>query len=452
MSRSIDLRIFVYALALALVPPAAFAQAAVTVQRGESTGAIDVPINRGIVVEVSEPFVELSIANPNIADISTLSDRTAYVLGKAAGRTSLTVIGEGGRLISNVEVRVSPDIAEFKERLSEILPRETIEVRTANDGIVLSGRVSGAQTLSRALELAEMYAPGKVKNLMSVGGSQQVMLKVRFAEMQRSVAKGLSSRLGINVIGDDGSGTLISRPPLPGGVSAFGALGASFTAGDLAVNLLLEALEEKGLVRVLAEPNLVAISGEEAQFLAGGEYPVPIATDEDTVTIEYKPFGVQLGFTPTVVEGGLINLNLRTTVSAIDTDIRVVANGLAVDAFRVRRADTTIEMRDGQSFAIAGLLQDEFDGDVNQLPWIGDVPILGTLFRSSSFRRQQSELVVLVTPHLATPLGGASLAQPTDRVPLPSESQFFLRGKLQGGRVGEATSQGFQGAHGYVFD
>ena len=240
-------------------------------------------------------------------------------------------------------------------------------------------------------------------------------------------------------------------PPIPGGASAFGALGISFAAGDLAVNLLLEALEERGLVRVLAEPNLVAISGEAAEFLAGGEYPVPVATDEDTVTIEYKPFGVELGFTPTVIEGGHINLNIRTTVSAIDTNNRIVANGLAVDAFRVRRADTTIEMRDGQSFAIAGLLQDEFDSDINQLPWIGNVPILGTLFRSSSYRRRQSELVVIVTPHLVAPVPSAFLGQPTDRVSLPSEKEFFLRGQLEG-KAGEATSQGFQGAHGYVFD
>jgi pilus assembly protein CpaC len=435
-----------------LMPVFAAAQASVTVQRGENTNAIDVPINRGVVVEVSEPFVELSVANPNIADIATLSDRSAYVLGKAAGRTSLTIIGEEGRLISNVEVRVSPDIAEFKERLSEILPRESIEVRTANDGIVLSGRVSGAQTLSRALELAEMYAPDKVTNMMSVSGTQQVMLKVRFAEMQRAVAKGLGSQLGINVTGSDGSGSFTSNPTIPGGVAAVGGLGISFAAGDLAINLLLEALEEKGLVRTLAEPNLVAISGEEAQFLAGGEYPVPVAQEEDTVTIEYKPFGVELGFTPTVVEGGLINLHIRSTVSAIDTNNRVVARGLAVDAFRVRRADTTVEMRDGQSFAIAGLLQDEFDGDINQLPWIGDVPVLGALFRSSSYRRRQSELVIIVTPHLVAPVAGTSLSQPTDRVALPSESQFFLRGQLTSGRAGEAAGQGFQGAHGYVFD
>jgi pilus assembly protein CpaC len=438
------------ALAMA-IPETASAQATVSVQRGASSAAVDVPVNRGIVVEVSESFVELSIANPNIADVSTLSDHSAYILGKAAGRTSLTVIGEDGRLLSNVEVRVSPDVAEFKERLAEILPRERIEIRTANDGLVLSGRVSGAQTLSRALELAERYAPGKVTNLMSVGGTQQVMLKVRFAEMERSVAKGLSSQLSVRSTGGgDSFGRILSRPPLPDG-TPFGGLNVGFTTGEMALNLLLEALEEKGLVRTLAEPNLVAISGEKAEFLAGGEYPVPVANDFDTVTIEYKPYGVELGFVPTVVEGGLISLNIKTTVSAIDPNERIVARGLSVDAFKVRRADTTIELQDGQSFAIAGLLQQQFRDGVNQLPWIGDVPVLGALFRSSSFKRDQSELVILVTPHLVVPTVGAALTSPTDRVALPSEAEFFLNGRLEAGKR-QQTSQRFQGAHGYVFE
>ncbi|HBD91283.1 MAG TPA: general secretion pathway protein, partial [Gemmobacter sp.] len=268
------------------------------VMEGAATAPLNVPMNRAVVVESDVPFAELSIANPGIADISTLSDRSIYVLGKAPGRTTLTLLGGDGSLIANVEVQVAPDVAEFKERLRQILPGETIEVRTANDGIVLSGTVSSTAKLDRALDLAERYAPERVSNLMSVGGTQQVMLKVRFAEMQRSVAKDISSSLaisggnsvGINaetgtwLSGDNG----LSNSTIAARNGVQGAMALGFTAGSLQFGVLLEALESKGVVRTLAEPNLTALSGQEAKFLAGGEYPIPVA-DNDGITIEYKP-------------------------------------------------------------------------------------------------------------------------------------------------------------------
>ena len=456
--------------ALALAMPMPALAETLRVVQGSSSAALNVPMNRAVVVESDIPFAELSIANPGIADISTLSDRTIYVLGKTPGRTTLSLFSPEGRLISNVEVHVTPDIAEFKERLRQILPGEKIEVRTANDGIVMSGVVSSTAKLDRALELAGRYAPDRVTNMMSVGGTQQVMLKVRFAEMQRSVSKSLSSSLGIRttgggvgVLGATGGLTatdaltgLFNDGNMPIQPNSQGALGLGFSAGSLQFAVLLEALEQKGVVRTLAEPNLTALSGQEAKFLAGGEYPIPVRTNEG-ISIEYKPFGVEMNFTPRVVDGDIINLEINAAVSAIDSSITVSQSGFSINAFKRRETSTTVEMRDGESFAIAGLLQDDFRNLKGQVPWLGDIPVLGALFRSADYERAQSELVIIVTPHLVTPTRGEALALPTDRVRIPTEKEFFLFGDVGGrkapkGAAGEVARQDFTSPYGYVME
>ncbi|MGX9357022.1 type II and III secretion system protein family protein [Roseobacteraceae bacterium S113] len=428
---------------LAASPVAEFVSAeSLRVVRSGTSSKLHVPMNRAVVVESDVPFAELSIANPSIADISSLSDSTIYVLGKAPGLTTLTLLDASGRLITNVDVRVAPDISEFKERLRQILPGEKIEVRTANDGIVLSGTVSSTSRLQRALDLAERYAPERVSNLMSVGGVQQVMLKVRFAEMQRSVSKSLASSLALggDILGGDagiqaGTGQAarnsaqqgILGGALPSSTTNEGSFSLGFNAGAVEVAILLEALESKGVVRTLSEPNLTALSGQEAKFLAGGEYPVPVANNDDGVTVEFKPFGVELSFIPTVVDDDIINLQLKTAVSSIDTTNGFTLNNFTIDAFRRRETSTTVEMRDGESFAIAGLLQDDFTDLNGQVPWLGDVPVLGALFRSAEYARSQSELVIIVTPHLVTPTRGEALALPTERVrPPPRKTSFSM--------------------------
>jgi len=443
------------------------------VMRGTPSSALNVPMNRAVVVESDTPFAELSIANPGIADISSLSDRTIYVLGKEPGRTTLTLLGADGRLITNVDVHVTPDIAEFKERLEQILPGENIEVRTANNGIVLSGTVSSIARLDRAMELAQRYAPDRVSNLMSVGGTQQVMLKVRFAEMQRSVSKSLSSSIALqgSTLGDSlglqaGTNSTNNSTSIastlngntPGSNDSNGAFLFGFNAGGVEVGILLEALEARGVVRTLAEPNLTALSGQEAKFLAGGEYPIPVSQDGGAITIEYKPFGVELNFTPRVIDNDVINLELSAAVSSIDSANGFTSNGFTVDAFKRRETSTTVEMRDGESFAIAGLLQDDFLDLSGQVPWVGDIPILGSLFRSAEYSRKQTELVIIVTPHLVTPTRGEVLALPTDRVQPPSERDLFLFGRVaadkapQTGGAGEVARQDFSGSYGYVLD
>jgi pilus assembly protein CpaC len=460
-------------IGFANIPDIGVAETLRVVKRGTSS-KLSVPMNRAVVVESDVPFAELSIANPAIADISSLSDRTIYVLGKSPGLTTLTLLDANGQLITNVDVRVAADISEFKERLRQILPGEKIEVRTANDGIVLSGTVSSKQRLQRALDLAERYAPERVSNLMGVGGVQQVMLKVRFAEMQRTVSKSLSTSLALNGnmfgggLGVNG-GTNTNNNSGAVGTSLGGAIPAvsnnngamvfGFNAGAVQVGVLLEALESKGVVRTLAEPNLTALSGQEAKFLAGGEYPIPVSQDNGAITIEFKPFGVELNFIPRVVDGDLINLELEAAVSSLDPTNAAVFNNFSISAFKRRETSTTVEMRDGESFAIAGLLQDDFRDVNGQVPWLGDVPVLGALFRSASYQREQSELVIIVTAHLVTPTRGEALALPTDRVRPPTEKDLFLNGKVARdarrptrGAAGEVAKQDFTGSYGYVMD
>ncbi|HKL66034.1 MAG TPA: type II and III secretion system protein family protein [Roseovarius sp.] len=445
----------------------------VRVVRGDAASHINVAMNRAIVVESDVSFAELSIANPAIADFSTLSDRTIYVLGKAPGRTTLTLFDDTGRLITNIDVHVSTDIAEFKERLRQILPGEKIDVRTANDGIVLSGTVSSPTRLQRALDLAERYAPERVSNLMSVSGKQQVMLKVRFAEMQRTVSKALSTSLavdGLSSLTGEGVGIAGARlgtnqigggdSVVPGTISNQTAAGTAFIGfdiGSVELGVLLEALETKGVVRTLAEPNLTALSGQEASFLAGGEFPIPVSQEEGTITVDYKKFGVELKFIPRVLDDGVINLEMAAAVSSIDDSQQINTGVITLPAFRRRDTSTTVSIRDGDSFAIAGLLQDDFRDNNSQVPWLGDVPVLGALFRSADYLRAQSELVIIVSAHLVSPTSGEALALPTDRVRLPSDGDLFLNGRVardapKSGAAGEVARQDFTGSYGYVME
>lgn len=442
----------------------------VKVIRQNATSYIDVSVNRAVVVESDIPFAELSIANPEIADISSLSDRSIYLLGRATGLTTLTLLDATGRLITNIDVRVTADISEFKQRLRQILPNENIEVRAANDGIVMSGTVSGQEAILKAQSLASLYVEeGRISNLLKVGGVQQVMLKVRFAEVSRSVSKAIetsfaakpsagSSSTGLNV----GTGSAIAQATADavrgGNLSTSsdnnGGFNFSFGNGSVEVGILLEALETKGLVRTLAEPNLTALSGKGAKFHAGSEYPVPVQDGDGGVSVTYKPVGILMEFTPTVIEGDLIRVEMNTEVSSIDTTSSVNTNGFTVNGFSTRNTSTTVEMRDGESFAIAGLLQDDFRDVNSQVPILGDIPVLGALFRSANYARSQSELVVIITPSLVTPTSGEMLALPTDNVLLPTESDLFLMGRTEGRRnaIDEVAGQDFKGSYGYTID
>jgi len=439
--------------------------------KGLASDNLTVLINHAVVVESAQPFIEVSVANPAVADVSPLSDRTIYIFGKDRGATTLTLLGENGTLITNVTVKVIPDLAELKERLKQMLPNEPIDVRLSGGGVVLSGVVSGKAKIDRAMTLAASYVGKSAINMMTVGGTQQVMLKVRIAEMSRSAAKSLGLDTFFEYRGNDFGFGIHSGPgakPVPtvgaGNIaphpgfdlsSAFGALGFIAELGDFGIGVALTALEEKGFSRTLAEPNLVALSGSEARFLAGEDVPIPTVDSDGQTDIEFKEVGVALNFAPTVLDDDLINLRLSTEVSAVNTTPGqpISFDTSDVTTFTVRRATTTVELRDGQSFAIAGLLKDDFTDSVSQFPWLGDIPVLGTLFRSMDYARGETELVIIVTAHLVTPVGEGELSLPHDRIRIPNEFELFLLGNTEGsGAPGMVQSQGFDGDFGYVVE
>ena len=428
------------------------ASTVIRVARSPHAGEFVVAVNKSQILEVDQDFDEISIGNPEIADVVPLTKRKVYVLGKKLGSTSLTLLAGAGRVLAVADLVVSHDIEGLKAKLYELLPDEHIEIRQANESMVLSGQVSSADQVDRALLLAQQYAPNKVTNLLLVGGSSQVMLEVRFAEVQRRAFK----ELGLSNIFDSGKFSFFSGAGAP--ITAFAA--GTLDIGDL--ESTFDVLEEKGLVTILAEPNLIVLSGSTASFLAGGEFPIPIAQGGTgvggvAITVEYKQFGVGLNFTPTVIGKTLINLVLKTEVSDIDPTISVNTQFIDIPGLRVRRAETTVELADGQAFAIAGLIQDGMQNAIEQFPWMGDLPVLGSLFRSASFQRRQTELVVFIMPRLVQPVRKDMLASPTDTVVVPSHADLFLFGRNEGlpgsgptVTLGAATAGGIDGPHGYI--
>ncbi|MEO0760538.1 MAG: type II and III secretion system protein family protein, partial [Pseudomonadota bacterium] len=426
--------------------------------------------NRAIVVESAQPFVEVSVAQPEIADVSPLSDRAIYIFGRARGVTTLTLLGENGQLIANVEIRVSADLSELKQRLAQVFPEEPIDVRPAGGGVILSGVVSGASVVDRAMTLANAYIGGNIVNMMSVGGTQQVAVKVRIATMERSIGKtlGISSTLGAGDANDTASfstqtGTDSSFDPIENLIttttSGFGSLGALFTFGDTGfLNIVINAAEDKGFIRTLAEPTLITRSGTTASFLAGGEVPVPVIT-EDGADVEFKTIGVSLSFLPTVLEDDLISIALSAEISDVDPSNSSLVTGAggvvgSVVGFNTTRAETTVNLRDGESFAIAGLFSSFFSDGVGQVPWLGDIPVFGTLFRDTTFSSDEEEVVIIVTANLVVPVADEGLlAIPQDRIEIPNERSLFLLGRTEGpSREIGAPSQGFDGSFGYVVE
>jgi len=433
----------------------------VRLQDQARAGELLVPLNKSQVIEVDRSFAEISVGNPEIADVTALTQRALYVFGKQLGTTSLTITDSRGAVIAIVDLVVSYDVEGLKAKLFELLPGQAVQVRPAADGLILSGRISNASSMQRALALAERYAPGKITNLMEVTGTQQVMLAVRFAEVSREAIKQLGAQTDFLFANGDVAvatdfGDLPPIDPLSFGTAAF-----AMQAGDVALDVFLDALEQKGVVTTLAEPNLIALSGDTASFLAGGEFPIPVQQDLDAITIEFKPFGVSLSFTPTVIGDDLVNLELFTEVSDIDPTTSVQVNQLLIPGLTTRRARTTVELRNGQGFAIAGLLRDDFEDSVRAYPMLGDIPVLGQLFRSNGYQLDQSELVVIVTPYLVQPAAPTALLTPTDLFQAPSDAELFLEGKAFGeragydpsnsaDRLGRRAAAGIVGPHGYI--
>lgn len=438
------------------------------VMEGQKEQSLGLVVGKLGKIKSSKPVVRSFVANPEVAEIiysKNQSPNWVFCSAKAPGTTQLTLWDEKNIIIGTYNIIVSADLTRLKKNLHDIFPGENIRVFPSNDFITLAGTVSGTGTIGQILDLAESYAPGKVINLLQVGGIQQVMLEVRVAEMSKSIGKkmgvnfnwmtdntmGLSLLDQITQLPEDGfpENALVVSPS----VNAI----FSYFSGSEMWTLLIDAMKEDGLIKILAKPTLISLSGQPAHFLAGGEFPVPVP-DDDGIGVEWKEFGVRLNFTPTVLNDGVISMKVSPEVSEVDYTTAMSISGYVVPGLTTRKASTRVELRDGQSFAIAGLLNNTVREKIHKFPVLGDIPILGALFRSSEFRKDETELVIVVTPHLVKPMNAASQQPlPTDSFVEPNDYEFYMGGLLEGrGRAaGKAAGpqlpqKGLEGNFGYI--
>jgi pilus assembly protein CpaC len=446
--------------------------------------------SRTLVLE--KPFASAVVGSPELVDALPMSNRRLYIQGKKVGTTNVSVFDQSMQLVHVIDVEVALDTGNLQQKIRSSTGSSAIRVGSSSGQIVLSGVAGNAVAAERAVQVAKALMPegGNIVNAMTVAPAQQVMLRVRFLEVARTASReigvnwfgannagnrGFATGLGAVSAGGrpaigppvtgcgtppcvDASGNPVSTPntgsgppglpifntvatllPAISGAPAlpFGVALASLATRGGSLDVTLSALETKGLIRRLAEPDLVALSGDTASFLAGGEFPVPTAQTSGAggvpiITTEFKPFGVQLTFVPTVLANGIINLRLVPSVSELDFTQAIQASGFLIPSITKREARTTIELRDGQSFAIAGLLQARNHRDISQLPWIGSVPVLGALFRSAAYQQLETDLVVIVTPHLVAPsVPGQRMASPLDNYIPTNDVDFFLKGDME---------------------
>ena len=451
---AIALAVALLAAMLGFMAEARAAERVVEIGGSHRTAMVTVAIGKSQDVRTDNSFVDVTVGDPDVADVNPMTDHTLSILGKKIGTTRVSVYGDNKQLIGIFDIEVTYDITRLTTELARRFPYSHIHASSVNGRIMLSGEVSDAATLDKAVTIARQFGP-EIINTVSVMSPQQVLLEVRFIEIARTAGRELGvqwNRFGANSITNVGNevsaGSLPMVPPsgssdllnvvgtaagvLSGG-NPFGFAIARLAANGVTTDVALNALEQKGIARTLAEPNLVALSGDTASFLAGGEYPIPVAGNLGQITVDYKKYGVGLAFTPTVLGGGLINMKIEPEVSQIDPTHTVsVANGISVPALIVRRASTTVELRDGQSFVIGGLLQSNNHHNIDQLPWLGSVPVLGTLFSSKSYQNNETDLVIIVTPHLVRPARpGDPIKTPLDKTVPPNDVDFFLLGKTE---------------------
>jgi pilus assembly protein CpaC len=446
------------------------AQRVISVSAATRSASVTVAIGKTEDVRINAGFIEVIVGDPEVADVTPLTDRTLSILGKKIGTTRVSLYGEGKQSVGFFDIEVSYDVSRLATELRRIAG-DGIRVSTVNGRIMLSGTSHDATTLDKAVVIARQFAPDII-NTVQVLQPQQVVLEVRFVEATRDAGRELGvqwNSFGKNTLTNIGSRVESTRLPVttPGGAyqqqvynpsgsqlggpniqaqqlpispivaagvlsgtAPFGFLLGTMARGALSIDVAINALESKGLIRSLAEPNLVALSGDTASFLAGGEYPIPVPGGLGTVTIDYKKYGVGLAFTPTVLRNGLINLKIVPEVSELDFSHPVQFQGYSIPPLKLRTASTTVELRDGQSFVIAGLLQSKSETAQQQLPWIGDVPVLGALFSSKRYHKDETDLAVIVTPRLVRPTRpGDPVATPLDNTLPANDIDFFLMGK-----------------------
>lgn len=399
------------------------------------TRSIKVPLAKPTTFRTDTPFNEIVVGDPDLAIVTPLTDQSFYVVGYRKGLTGIALFNEARDLIGSLDVEIGPDAGRINEDLRAALGDSGVKATTNNGSVVITGKAKSPAAAEKARKIAKKFDEDAIDTI-KVQSSTQVQLAVRFIEAQRNKTKefGIGLRGGKNRVQGYSGGFITGNltNALVSGSLPFGQVITSLISHGLDVDVLVQALETRGVARRLAEPNLVALSGDKASFLAGGEFPFPVAAEDGKVTVEFKKFGVGLDFTPTVLDNGMIHLNIAPEVSAIDNTSSVKFNDIEIPGLIVRRANTTVELRDGQSFVMAGLLQSNGIYDVRKFPWLGDLPILGALFRSSAYRKKETDLVIIVTPRLVKPLvPGTKIASPLDATAAPNDVDMFLDGKTE---------------------
>jgi pilus assembly protein CpaC len=413
------------------------------------SSVLSLTVDHGTPLTLAGPASSVFIANPEIADVQVMSPNQVMIFGKRTGETTFMATDSKGTTLAQRTVVVTQDLAELREELNAAIPGNTISAKPVPNGIVLTGEAKDPTAVADAYKIAMRFMPagGDIINRVQVQGSNQVQIRVRFAEVQRSVDNTLgfnwqnlgtlggpfSIGLGTgNIVNSNASylaGTTTSGGsglwPRPNNAtlnSPNNVLGAQLNINHLSLDGMIDALAQDGLLTILAEPSLTAKSGETANFLAGGEFPIPIPQGNGTISITYKEYGISLAFTPTLLNGNRVSLHVRPEVSEMATTGTVVVNGIPVPALTTRKAETTVEVASGESFAIAGLMNNSQTQTVNKFPLLGDMPVLGALFRSDHFQNGQTELVVIITPYVVKP-SQQRLALPTDGFAPPTEGE-----------------------------
>ena len=413
---------------------------------------IKLPVSQAVTVTISDPVGKIVSADPNIADAQPITEKSLYLVGKSFGTTTVNLFSSAGAPVGLLAVEVGADTASMSRSIRIGVPNSHVKVGTVNGRVLLSGTVPDANSMQKVLDIVGQYGSSAVINTITFVGGQQVNLEVRILEAQRDAGR----QLGVQWAGSGGnmSAGLAGGPANPAaGAGTFSQFITNVIAGSggFGIAAMINALETKSLVRTLADPNLTTLSGVSASFLAGGQVPIRVPDANGNSTLSYKDFGVRLVFTPVVLDGDRIQIHLTPEVSEIGS---FTSSGDPV--FNTRTLDATVELRDGQSFSVAGLLQNNTNMSQNQLPWIGDVPILGALFKSSSFQKHDTELVVIVTPRLVQPsTPGQLIATPLDATEPANDAQFFALGQME---VTSKMIRNFQsgagaaGPYGYIIN
>ena len=391
-------------------------------------------------IKTNAAFYEIVIGDPDIANVNPLTDDSFYVLGNNLGTTGIALFDENKQLVGTVDIEVTLDTDRLASTIRDSVPGgEDIKVSSANGRVVLSGSANDQVAADKASKIASNFSGEEdVINSVNISSSQQVQLNVRFVEINRQVGQELGTKIGVEYLNGSGGIGFNSNPSSSTNVPAAEIIGG-LLSGGFSIDVAIKALEERGVARRLAEPNLIARSGQKASFLAGGEFPIPISEEDGKITVDYKKYGVSLDFTPTVLADGLISLDIQPEVSSIDASASYSLGNISIPGFVVRRAQTSIDLKSGQSFMMAGLLQSENNMNQQRVPGLGKLPILGPLFTSKAYQRRETDLVIIVTPYLVKPIDPSKkLATPTDGTVAASNVDYFL-GNAEEVRVSDAA-------------